>query len=91
MTGIKILLLTGVVMGSTAAGSLIEDHSVDIKTVAAVGTIVLGGTWSLSRRFTRLDDRISAVESALKVMPCTKVPAVALATIKCHVENQEIK
>jgi hypothetical protein len=33
--------------------------------------IVLGGTWTLSRRFTHLEDRIDDVERTVKSLPCT--------------------
>lgn len=78
-------------MAGTAGGGLLENHTMDIKTVCAVGSVVLAGAWTISRRFTRLEDRIADVEHAIKVMPCTKVPVVALATVKCDVVKPDEK
>ena len=58
-------------MAGTAGGDLIQNHTMDLKTVCAVGMIVLGGTWTLSRRFTHLEDRIDDVERNIKELPCT--------------------
>ena len=58
-------------MAGTAGGDLIQNHTMDLKTVCAVGMIVLGGTWSLSRRFTHLEDRIEGMERTIKALPCT--------------------
>ena len=57
-------------MAGTAGGDLIQNHTMDLKTVCAVGMIVLGGTWSLSRRFTRLEDRLTNMEGEIKALPC---------------------
>lgn len=79
-------------MAGTAGGGLIENHTMDLKTVCAVGGVVLAGAWTVSKRFTQLEDRIADVEQAIKVMPCTKVPVVAIATVKCDaVEATEKK
>lgn len=57
-------------MVGTATGDLIQNHTMDLKTVCAVGVIVLGGTWTISRRFTHLEDRIDSVEKDIHELPC---------------------
>ncbi len=44
----------------------------DIKTVCAVGGIVLGGVWAISRRFTRIEDRLDANTEVLKNLWCLR-------------------
>jgi hypothetical protein len=70
MEPIKTFGMAVMAMLGTAGGDLIQNHTVDLQTVCAVGMIVLGGTWSLSRRFTRLEDRLETVESEIKALPC---------------------
>lgn len=49
-------------MIAAAAGGLIEEHSLDLKTVFSVGGIVLTATWWLSRRFARIEERLHQLE-----------------------------
>ena len=70
MVHMKTLGLAAVTMFGTATGDLIQNHTMDLKTVCAVGMIVLGGTWTLSRRFTHLEDRIGDVERDIMWLPC---------------------
>ena len=51
---------------ATAAGNALEDHSISLGTVAAVGGIVLPAAWWLSRKFTQIDDRAEGVAKQLK-------------------------
>lgn len=57
-------------MAGTAGGNLIQNHTFDMQTVCAVGMIVLGGTWTVSRWKTHLEDRIDGVERKIKELPC---------------------
>ena len=66
----KTLGITFLTMVGTATGDLIQNHTMDLKTVCAVGVIVLGGTWTISKRFTHLEDRINDVEKDIHDLPC---------------------
>jgi hypothetical protein len=57
---IGMAAVTAGAMGATAAGNFLETHSVDLKTVAAVGGVVLPATWWLARKFTQIEDRFDA-------------------------------
>ena len=61
-------------MAGAGAGELIQNHTMDLRTVCAVGAIVLTGTWTLSRRFTHLEDRLGDVERDIKDLPCVLKP-----------------
>lgn len=64
--------MAALTMIGTATGDLIQNHQMDLKTVCAVGMIVVGGTWTMSRKFTRLEDRLRDVEKEIKILPCQK-------------------
>lgn len=80
----SVLAMTG-----TAGGELLTEHTLSLPTVVSVGVVVWTGAWYVSRQFTHLEDRVTAIETAIKAMPCTKVPVVALATVKCEVEEKK--
>lgn len=63
-------------MAATAGGALIEEHTVDIKTVCSVGAIVAVGAWRLSKRFQAIDDRLNQVEGLVKDMPCRRAKPI---------------
>ncbi len=79
-SGASILAMFG-----TASGELLTEHTLSLPTVVSVGVVVWTGAWYISRQFTKLEDRIDTVEKSLRSMPCTKVPVVALATVKCDI------
>lgn len=59
---IRSIVASGIVMTATAGSSLVEDHAIDLKTVGAVGAIVLSGTWSLSKRFARIEEKLEGLK-----------------------------
>lgn len=63
---------TLIAMLATATGGLIEDHSIDIKTVSSVGGIVFAGVWAISRRFTRIEDRLDEHERLMRGLRCVR-------------------
>lgn len=63
---IALAKATGIVMLATAAGGLIEAHSLDWPTVMAVGTLVFVG----GRRFQKMEDRIVEIERRVRDLPC---------------------
>lgn len=73
-------------MAGTAAGGLIENHDMDLKTVCAVGAIVLSGTWTLSRRFQRMEDRVENMERMVSKLACVR-NGTAVMDSKCPNEK----
>jgi hypothetical protein len=67
---IKTLGMPLLAMAGAGAGELIQNHTMDLRTVCAVGAIVLTGTWTLSRRFTHLEDRIAGIEKDIHDLTC---------------------
>jgi hypothetical protein len=53
-----IIGLASMVMVVTGASQFIEDSTIRLPTVCAVGAVVLGGAWQLSRKFQRIEDRL---------------------------------
>lgn len=69
-----LLSLAAGVMGVTAASQVLEDHSVRLPTVFAVGSVVIGGAWQLSRRFQRFEDHFIEIDRKLDALWCIKYP-----------------
>ena len=68
------------VMGVTAASQIIEDHSLRLPTVFAVGSVVVGGAWQLSRRFQRFEDHFVEIDRKLDELWCVRHPEKARPT-----------
>lgn len=62
------------VMAVTAGSQFVEDHSVRLPTVCAVGSVVLGGAWQLSRRFQRFEDHFDSIDKKLDELWCIRHP-----------------
>lgn len=75
------VIATTVAVLGTAAGSLITESSIDLKTLGAVASVVLPATWYLSRRYTRIEDRLNELEKAIGEMPCTKAHTVLVKPV----------
>lgn len=69
---VKPLLLASLAMVGTATGSLIEDHAIDVKTVAAVGAMAVPLVWTLSHRLTRIEDRLDSHEKLMRGLRCVR-------------------
>lgn len=72
------IIATGVAVAGTAAGDLITNHSIDMQTLGAVAAVVLPATWYLSRRYTKIEDRLHEVESAIVHLKCQSAPVVVV-------------
>ena len=57
--------LAFIAMAGTAAGDVLESHSMSLPTVMAVGAVVFTGTWALSKRFQNIEDRLGSIEKNL--------------------------
>ena len=72
-------LLAVVFIGSTAFKPTFGDATpqisgnwlVDIRTLCAVGAVVLGGTWWIARWMQRVEDRLKAGEARFAVIELT--------------------
>lgn len=62
------------VAGTNAASQLIENHDVNLATVASVGAIVMIGTWRLSKQFQKIDDRLERLEDRTSRLWCQRQP-----------------
>ena len=62
------------VMGVTATSQVLEDHTLRLPTVFAVGSVVVGGAWQLSRRFQRFEDHFTEIDRKLDELWCIRHP-----------------
>lgn len=53
----KVIIIPICAMIGAAAGGAIEDHTISIASVLAVGGVVLPGCWWLGKRFQSIEDR----------------------------------
>ena len=65
---IRRSMLALVTMAGAAGGELLESHNLSLSTVAAVGMVVFTGTWSLSKRFANIEDRLGSIEKTLATL-----------------------
>ena len=62
------------VMAVTAGSQFVEDHTVRLPTVFAVGSVVMGGAWQLSRRFQRFEDHFESIDKKMEELWCIRHP-----------------
>lgn len=55
-------------LAGAASGQLIEDHTLSFPTLLGIAGIVIPATWWLSRKFTAIDDTMTAFHSRFKSM-----------------------
>ncbi len=83
------LAVGGFTMLATAAGSaatqISPDWTVDLRTVAAVGAVVLSGTWWLSSRLRGFSDRLREGDARFsKFEQCFEQIQNRLDRLPCH-------
>lgn len=76
------IAMVGVVIGQVTAPVINSAWLVDLRTVTAVGAVVISGTWWLSRKFQSIEDKLEAADSARREMQ---------AAIAKLIEEQENK
>lgn len=71
------LVVTGATMFTTGVMAAVDhvptispEWHMEIKTVAAVGAVVISGTWWLSKMLMRIHSRLDSMESRLEQLPC---------------------
>jgi len=64
--------LGGLIAQAMPHTTLSGDWLVDLRTVCAVGGIVLTGSWQISRWQTKVTDRLDLLESTIAKLPCVK-------------------
>lgn len=80
------LKLAGAGMLGTAFGAFLSqavprvtqitgEWVVDLRTVCAVGFVVVGGSWHVSQWMQKVSDRLTDLEDSIKGLPC-KQPGV---------------
>lgn len=81
--------LAGAGMIGTAVGSVIAqtvshtqvsgDWTIDLRTVCAVGFVVIGGSWHASKWMTKVNDRLDDIEEHFRHLPCQQPGALHCA------------
>lgn len=78
MIRVPIVIGATLIAGAgTAAGDMLETHSVSLGTVAAVCGVVLPAAWWLSGKFTKLEDgqktakdHLASLDRKIDRLPC---------------------
>lgn len=82
--------LAGAGMLGTAFGAILSqavphvtqvtgEWVIDLKTVCAVGFVVLGGSWHASQWMQRVNDRLADLENSITGLPCKQPNALKCA------------
>lgn len=62
-----------------AASQITGELTMDLKTICAVGGVVLMGSWHASQWMQKVSDRLSDVEDVIKKLPCQQPGALHCA------------
>ena len=59
-----VIAMSMTFLGDVAQPVIHADWAVDLRTVGAVGALVVSGTWWLAKKFQRIEDRLDRAEEA---------------------------
>lgn len=85
---VTVIKLAIAAMGGTVVGAALSqifphqvsgDWTVDLRTVCAVGFVVIGGSWHASKWMTKVNDRLDDIEEHFRHLPCQQPGALHCA------------
>ena len=85
---LRTTMVSGVMVMGSVAPEMLEQHAVNLGTVAAVASVVVPAVWWLSKRFQSIDDEMKATRIIVEGLACHKAGCMLVDSSKPVITTQ---